>query len=111
MFMSATRTLRATRAPPSRQTRATACSSGRARDAKTPDVAHAERWVTQRVEAAAAAADARRQGERQPQASQQEHPEVFGRQATAADVGRAVSARPAWGPACESSRAREAGLR
>ena len=44
MFMSATRTLRATRAPPSRQTRATACSSGRARDAKTPDVAHAERW-------------------------------------------------------------------
>ena len=36
--------------------------------------------VTQRVEAAAAAADARRQGERQPQASQQEHPEVFGRQ-------------------------------
>ena len=36
--------------------------------------------VTQRVEAAAAATDARRQGERQPQASQQEHPEVFGRQ-------------------------------
>ena len=36
--------------------------------------------VTERVEAAAAAADARRQGERQPQASQQEHPEVFGRQ-------------------------------
>ena len=36
--------------------------------------------VTQRVEAAAAAADARRQGERQRQASQQEHPEVFGRQ-------------------------------
>ena len=30
--------------------------------------------VTQRVEAAAAAADARSQGERQPQASQQEHP-------------------------------------
>ena len=38
-FMSASRMLRATLAPASRQTRATA-----ARVAGTPDVAHAERW-------------------------------------------------------------------
>ena len=44
MFMSQTRTFRATCAPASRQTRATACSSGRAREAKKPEVAQAERW-------------------------------------------------------------------
>ena len=43
-FMSAKRTCFATRAPASRQTRATACSRGRTRLASTPEVAHAERW-------------------------------------------------------------------
>ena len=42
-FMSARRTLRATLAPASRQTRATACSSGRARVGRTPEVAQAAR--------------------------------------------------------------------
>ena len=42
-FMSANRTLRATRAPPSRQTRATACSRGKARVDRTPEVAQAAR--------------------------------------------------------------------
>ena len=43
-FMSAKRTLRATRAPASWNTRATALSKGSARDASTPDVAHATLW-------------------------------------------------------------------
>ena len=51
---------------------ATACSSGGALDAKTPDVAQAERW--------SATASAGRQQERQPQPSQEEHTEVSGRQ-------------------------------
>ena len=42
-FMSANRTLRATRAPASRQTRATACSRGKARVDRTPEVAQAAR--------------------------------------------------------------------
>ena len=41
-FMSARRMLRATRAPAPRQTRATARSSGRAREAKAPELAQAE---------------------------------------------------------------------
>ena len=44
MFMSARRTLRATRAPASWHTLATARSRRRARDASTPDVAHAALW-------------------------------------------------------------------
>ena len=109
MFMSATRTLRATCAPPSRQTRATACSSGKARDAKTPDVAHAERWSP---------SGSRRPRQRQTRGRgsgrRRRHSKstwrCSGGRATAADVGRAVRARPAWGPACESSRARGRGV-
>ena len=111
MFMSATRALRATRAPPSRQTRATACSSGRARDAKTPDVAHAERWSPsgsrrprQRQTRGARGSGSRRRRSKSTR-------RCSGGRATAADVGRAVRARPECGPACESSRARDAGLR
>ena len=44
MFTSATRTLRATRAPASWHTLAPARSRGRARHASTPDVAHAALW-------------------------------------------------------------------
>ena len=43
-FMSASLTCRATLAPASRQTRATACSRGSARAARTPEVAQAVRW-------------------------------------------------------------------
>ena len=42
--MSASRMLRATLAPASRHMRATACSRGKARMARTAEVAHAERW-------------------------------------------------------------------
>ena len=44
IFMSATQTFRETRAPASRQTLATARSSGSAREASTPIVAQAVRW-------------------------------------------------------------------
>ena len=43
-FMSASRTWRATLAPASRHTRATACSRGSARVDRTPEVAQAVRW-------------------------------------------------------------------
>ena len=45
---------------------------------------------------ASATASAGRQRERQRQPSQQEHAEVSGGNATAADVGKPVSARPEW---------------
>ena len=44
---STRRTLRATRAPASWHTLATACSRGRARDASTPKVTHAALWVAE----------------------------------------------------------------
>ena len=102
MFMSASLTLRATRALLSRQTRA----SGRARDANTPDVAQAERWSPS--------------GSRRPRQRQVRGVRGSGRRSrrrrstrrcsggrvTAADVGRTVRARP-----CESSNAGDAALR
>ena len=56
------------RAPPSKQTRARACSSGSARVAGTPEVAQAVRWSPKQVEASAAAAcaGAERHGKTQP---------------------------------------------
>ena len=108
MFMSASLTLRATRAPLSRQTRATACSSGRALDANTPDVAHAERWSP---------SGSRRPRQRQVRGAKgsgkrsrrrRSTRRCSGGRATAADVGSTVKARPEWGPACESSSAPDA---
>ena len=54
-FISASRILRATRAPGSWQTRATARSSGRAQEAKAPELAQASRWTPSGREAAASA--------------------------------------------------------
>ena len=81
--------------------------NGRALDANTTDVvAPAERWSPSWPRRPWHTTSAQRQGERQTQPPQ-EHPEVFGGRETAADTGRTVKARPE----CESSSARDAGLR
>ena len=105
MFMSPTRTFRATCAPASRQTRATACSSGRAREASNTDVAQAERWSPswskrpwkEHVRGAQGKGSQRRRSSNTRRCADGT--------TTAGDVGNAVKARAA----CESSSARDAG--
>ena len=65
-FMSARRTLRATLAPDSQQTRATACLGGRSRVASTQDVAQAVRVAAEGIKLTAATAPARRKRQREP---------------------------------------------
>ena len=103
MFMSASLTLRATRAPLSRQTRATACSSGRALDANVAQASPSgSRRPRQRQVRGAKGSGKRSRRRRSTR-------RCSGGRATAADVGSTVRARPEWGPACESSSARDAG--
>ena len=72
-FMSANRTLRATLAPASRQTRTMACSAGGHRG-RTPEVAQAARWSPKGSSCMpSTAASARREREGMPQAAQQEN--------------------------------------
>ena len=101
MFMSPTRTFRATCAPASRQTRATACSSGRAREARKPEVAQAERWSPSwsRRPWQEHVRGAQGKGRRRRRSSSTRSGTT-----TAGDVGNAVRARAAWGPACELLR-------
>ena len=111
MFMSATRTLRATRAPASRQTRATARSSGPARAASMPLVAHAARWSPK-------ASSLQRQlhvrgggWQGQAQAPQEQMRNCAFGMDTASCVGATVMARAECGPAGDSSSARDARVR
>ena len=78
----------------------------RIRGAKTPDVAHAEQWSPsgsrrprQRQTRGVRGSGSRRRRSKSTR-------RCSGGRATAADVGRAVRARPEWGPACESSGTR-----
>ena len=110
-FMSARRTWRATLAPASRQTRATACSKGSARVASTPDVAQAVRWSPSgsstpwqlHLRGASGRGSRKRRSRRTRNCA-------LG-MATSSRVGRTLRAREANCPACESSSARDAGVR
>ena len=102
--MSAKRTLRATRAPASWRTRATALSRGSARGASAPDVAHAalwspsgSRWPRQ--------AHVRGSGRRSRRSSKMR--KCAEGTVTSPDVGKTVRVRVACGPACDSSSARD----
>ena len=111
MFMSATRTLRATRAPASRQTRARACSSGSARVGRTPEVAQAARWSPKgsRLRPQRQVRGQSAKGRRSRRSSKTRNCALA--MVTSSEVGRTVNTRPECGPAWESSRARDAGER
>ena len=101
MFMSAKRTLRATRAPASWHTRATAFSRGRAREARTLEVAHAALWSPsgsgrpRQAHVRGATGSGRRNRQRSKTRKCAEGTVNF------ADVGKTVRARAACGPACD----------
>ena len=104
--MSASRTWRATLAPASRHTRATACSRGSARvDRARGSTGRAV--VTERVQYPVAAASARCEREGQAQAPQQQDSEL--RTGDGDIIG--FKAREAKGPAWDSSSARDAEVR
>ena len=108
MFMSARRTLRATRAPAFWQTRATARSKGSVREASTPELAHAARWSPSgsRHPRQAHARGATGRGSRNQRRRTIRN---CGEGRVSSDeVGKTVSARAACGPACDSSSARDA---
>ena len=96
-FISARRTLWHTRPPASRHT-----GQPRAQAAT-----HEGPVVPQAIQMAVAAADARRQLQREPQAAQEQHPEL-GRRDEELRGSRPYWARPACGPACDSNSARDA---
>ena len=75
-FMSASRTWRATLAPASRHTRATACSRGSARVDRTPEVAQAVRWSPRESSTPWQLHLRGASGEGQAQAPQQQDPEL-----------------------------------
>ena len=108
IFMSAKRTLRATRAPASWHTRATALSRGSARDASTPDVAHAALWSPSgsRWPRQAHVRGATGSGSRSRRSSKMRR--CAEGTVTSPDVGKTVRVRAACGPACDSSSARDA---
>ena len=75
-FMSASRTWRATLAPASRHTRATACSRGQRAGGQNARGSTGRAVVTERVQYPVAAASARCEREGQAQAPQQQDPEL-----------------------------------
>ena len=105
---TAKRTLWATRAPASWHTRATALSRGSARDASTPDVAHAALWSPSgsRWPRQAHVRGATGSGSRSPRSSKTR--KCAEGTVTSPDVGKTVRVRAACGPACDSSSARDA---
>ena len=108
MLVAESTTLRLTRAPASWQTRAMARSRGRAREASTPDVEQAARCLhTHQVRRGRGSCAGREEGVGAGAAGARHASAKRERQHLRRC--RTVSARADCGPACESSRARDAG--
>ena len=100
-FISASRTLWQIRPPASRNTRATARSSGNAQGARTAEVAHADRWSPKasnwpwQLQARGASCSGSRRRRRSSTRN------WAGAMKSSAEAGLTVRARPACGPAWE----------